>query len=91
MKKVARRREVEKAENLTLTLRIPKSDYEVLAGYVREGRYINVSEAVRTAVKLLIWFEGHAIDIASRVAKEAVEEERGGAAEKPAVAETAGG
>jgi Arc/MetJ-type ribon-helix-helix transcriptional regulator len=87
MKKVARRREIEKAENLTLTLRIPKSDYEVLAGYVREGRYINVSEAVRTAVKLLIWFEGRAIDIASRVAKEAGGEERMGASEGPAVAE----
>jgi Arc/MetJ-type ribon-helix-helix transcriptional regulator len=91
MKKVARRRGIEKAENLTLTLRIPKSDYEVLAGYVREGRYINVSEAVRTAVKLLIWFEEHATDIASRVAKTAVEEERGSVAEKPAVPETAGG
>jgi Arc/MetJ-type ribon-helix-helix transcriptional regulator len=78
--KVARRREIEKVENLTLTLRIPKKDYEVLAGYVREGRFINVSEAVRTAVKLLIWLEKHAVDVIPRVAKE-------GAAEEPAAAE----
>jgi Arc/MetJ-type ribon-helix-helix transcriptional regulator len=80
MREIARRREIEKAENLTLTLKIPKKDYEVLAGYVREGRFINVSEAVRTAVKLLIWLEARAIDVVPRVAKE-------GAAEGPVAAE----
>jgi len=80
MREIARRREIEKAENLTLTIKIPKKDYEVLAGYVREGRFINVSEAVRTAVKLLIWLEAHAIDVMPRVAKE-------GEAGEPAAAE----
>jgi Arc/MetJ-type ribon-helix-helix transcriptional regulator len=91
MRKIARRREVEKSENVTLTFRIPEKDYEVLAGYVREGRYINVSEAVRMAIKLLIWFEGRAVDLVLRIAEEANKAEGKEAAESPAAAEPSGG
>jgi Arc/MetJ-type ribon-helix-helix transcriptional regulator len=84
--KMARRREVGRAEKVLLTIRLPERDYEALERYVREGRFINVSEAIRAAVKLLIWSEGRAVDVVPRAAKE-------GAAEEPAVAgaESAGG
>jgi Arc/MetJ-type ribon-helix-helix transcriptional regulator len=88
---IEKRSEIKKGKMVLLTVRLPADDYRTLARYVKEGRFVNVTEAVRTAVKLLIWCEGGAIGLAPRGAKEAVEEERGGAVEKPAVAEPAGG
>jgi Arc/MetJ-type ribon-helix-helix transcriptional regulator len=88
---IEKRSEVGRGRKVMLTVRLPAEDYRTLARYVKEGRYVNVTEAVRMAVKLLIWCEGGAIGLVPRGAKEAVEEERGGAVEKPAVAEPAGG
>jgi Arc/MetJ-type ribon-helix-helix transcriptional regulator len=88
---IAKRSEIERGKKVLLTVRLPAEDYGTLARYVKEGRYVNVTEAVRTAVKLLIWCEEGATGLVPRGTKEAGGEERGGAAEGPAVAEPAGG
>jgi Arc/MetJ-type ribon-helix-helix transcriptional regulator len=88
---IAKRHEIKKGKMVLLTVRLPEEDYKTLAQYVREGRFVNVTEALRTAVKLLIWCEGGVTGLAPRGAREAVEEERGGAVENPAVADPAGG
>ena len=73
---IEKRSEVGRGRKAMLTVRLPAEDYRTLARYVKERRYVNVTEAVRTAVKLLIWCEGGAIGLVPRGAKEAVEEER---------------
>jgi len=88
---IAKRSEIKKGKMVMLTVRLPADDYRTLVRYVKEGRYVNVTEAVRTAVKLLIWCEGGAIGLVPRGAKEANKEEGGGVVESPAVADPAGG
>jgi Arc/MetJ-type ribon-helix-helix transcriptional regulator len=51
------RRDIGKVRTVTLTVKLPEQDYEALKLLVRSGLYINVTDAIRTAVRHLIWHD----------------------------------
>jgi len=49
------KKDVGKVRTVTLTVKLPEQDYEALKLLVRSGLYVNVTDAIRTAVRHLIW------------------------------------
>jgi Arc/MetJ-type ribon-helix-helix transcriptional regulator len=51
------KKDVGKVRTVTLTVKLPEQDYEALKLLVRGGLYVNVTDAIRTAVRHLIWLD----------------------------------
>jgi Arc/MetJ-type ribon-helix-helix transcriptional regulator len=79
------RRDIGKVRTVTLTVKLPEQDYEALKFLVRSGLYVNVTDAIRTAVRHLIWRDSNLKALLDRIRAGEAGEAAGRSVEEPSL------